>query len=178
MHDFSVNTSVPAGNTVANTLTGADFASTYTIPANDCTPGRMYRVRANGVSSVTTTAIDGQPKLDLNIKLGGTLISSSPSVNMGSSNAATHDNRPWRVELYLVCFTTGVSGTIDVWGIFNRNTGNTSSNDIDLQFTSYPLTVDTTTSQTIAINADWVTAGLTSNYSITLRQLVVEAIGP
>lgn len=88
---------------VANTLTETAVA-TFNIPANDAVVGAVYRIMAWGIASVT-----GTPNFQLRTRIGGVAgvsVGSSGS-RVASSGITSH---PWRVDTYVTCTTTGVSG--------------------------------------------------------------------
>ncbi len=165
----AVNTTVPAGNTVASTTTETNFATNYTIPANDCQPGRVYRITAHGVWG-TGAAV---PTLNMRVKLGNTVIGTTGAVSL--TNMAQTD-RTWRIDYSLVCQTAGVSGTAEGQGIFTRFYTNEQTSQLWGMTTTAPTTIDTTTSQTLQISAQFNQNA--PGHTITARQIIVEASGP
>ena len=166
----SANTSVPAGNTVANTITETSFASTYNIPANDCFPGRIYRVTARGVYGTTTTA----PTLLIKLKTGSTLLAQT-GAGTALTTTANMTNMQWQLRADVVCSTAGAAGTVEAQGLFERATSTTANAPWSMVNTA-AITYNTTTAQTLQISAKWNTAKAAN--TITLRQLIVEAVSP
>lgn len=91
------------------------------IPANDCRPGKIYRVTAGGI--ITLPAATGS--LTITPRLGATTtVASSPTLGASgaqfSSGATT--NRPWYLEFTAVCRTIvatgGATSTMMGWGSF------------------------------------------------------------
>jgi hypothetical protein len=164
---LTANTSIPGGNTVANTNTETNFASNYSLPANYCQPGRVIRVIAQGVFSTAS----GNPQITLKLKFGSTVIGASPTGALVGSLS----NREWRMEYQITCDTTGASGTVEGQGIVFFFTAAAASNDEEMLNTG-TVTVDTTSAQTLQLSWTWSTANVAS--TSTLRQLVVEGLGP
>lgn len=156
-------------NTVSNTNSETDFNQNYTIPANDCTPGRVYRVTAQGTYGSASSG-----NLRLKLKLGTTVVTSTNSGQPGASQAA--DSRGWRVEAQITCITAGSSGSVEAHGFATIATTNGSSAQSREMFNTSAITVNTTTSQTLQLSALWSVAD--SANTITMRQIIVEAIGP
>ncbi|MBP9852484.1 MAG: hypothetical protein QG629_319 [Patescibacteria group bacterium] len=158
------NTSVPAGDTIANTVTETNFASTYTVPAGDCVAGRVYRVTARGVYSTTTTA----PTLNIRMKWDATVLDSTGN----NATSARMANRQWELSADVICNSTT---QVEMAGGFRRSTSATAAVQWEMSNTA-PVTIANTSASTLAISAQFGTANATNN--ITLRQLIVEAIGP
>jgi Carbohydrate binding domain len=161
------NTSVPGGNTVASTASETNFASNYSIPANDCQPGRVYKVWARGVYGTT-----GSPNLTLRVKIGTTNVGVTAAVPPG--NSAT--NQGWSVDFNITCITMSSSGTVEGQGYAVISTGTAAANTDEMQNTAVSSAINFTTAQTLQLSAQWGTSS--SSNTITLRQLVVESLGP
>jgi hypothetical protein len=161
----SANTSVPGGNTVANTTTETNFASNYSLPANYCQPGRVIKITAQGIYSST-----GSPQLNIRVKLGSTVLATSQNMNPGA--VSSHS---WITYFQIICDTTGVSGTVEGQGVTTIFTGGASDSDNEMQNTG-TITVDTTTAQTVQMSSQWTVAN--AGNTITLRQLIIEGLGP
>jgi hypothetical protein len=164
------NTSIPTGacnttNTVANTASECNFGTNYTLPANYCVPGRVIRVIGQGIFSST-----GSPTLTFKIKFGTTAIGTSPATSATSSGSTA-----FRVEFQIICDTTGASGTVEGQGIVFVFNNASSSTDSQIA-TAGTTTVDTTASQTAQMSVTWSAANAAN--TITLRQFIVEGLGP
>lgn len=157
------NTSVPAGNTVANTAVATAFTSNYTVPANLLQVGSVITVQAFGVLSCAGLA----PTIQVQLKMGSTVLldTGTIAVLIGSST-----NVGWNMLGRLVVQQTGSSGKIEAQGSARFATGVASSAVVSLDNTA-PITIDTTSNETLTIVVDWGTAS-TSN-TITLRELMV-----
>jgi hypothetical protein len=161
----AANTSVPGGNTVANTVSATNFASNYSILANDCQPGKVYRVTAQGVYGTT-----GTPNLTVQLRFGSTVIASTAT----NATSGTVTNQPWRIETQVTCYTAGGSGTVEGQGFALFSTAATTAQNIGMVNTS-TVVVDTTAAQTLQLNTQWGAAN--SLNTITLRQFIVESVG-
>ena len=159
------NTSV--SNTISSTNTETNFNQNYSIPANDCQPGRVYRITAQGVYGTQSTP----GNLTLRVKLGSTTIGATPT----AAPTGSLTNQGWRVELQFTCVTAGASGTIESQGNAMLYSNTTTAQTRMISNTS-TVTVDTTTAQTLQLSAQWATSSATN--TITMRQLVVDASGP
>lgn len=164
------NTTVPAGNTVANTATETSFTNTYNIAANDCIPGRVYNVVARGVYGTTTTA----PTLLMKLKLGTTVLTQTGG-GTALNTTANMTNQQWTLRADIICNTTGASGTVEAQGMFERATSNIANAPWSMINTA-PITVDTTTAQSLQISAKWNTANAAN--TITMRQFIVTVADP
>lgn len=162
------NTSLPGGNTVASTAAETNFASNYTIPANDCQPGRVYKVTAQGVWS---NGGGGSNTLRFKAKLGSTTVGDT-----GANGAAAGvTDESWRMEFNFICQTAGGSGTIEAQGYLTGWDTAVSSLNWAMKNTS-TVTIDTTTSQTLQLSVQHDSSS--AGKSATLRQFIVEASGP
>jgi hypothetical protein len=163
-------------NQVVNTASETAFASSYTIPANDCTPGRVYNIYVRGTYNTAATAPTMQLRMRLDSTSGTVLAASQATIVAGSASALG-----WEMQGQIICFTSGASGTVDAQGyesFVNRGNGQgtTSRAEQNPVSVSSAVTVDTTVSHTLLLTMQWNTAS-TSNYIIA-RQFIVEASGP
>lgn len=141
---------------VANTTTETSLNS-YSIPAATLEVNRALLIKATGVYG-TANATD---TITLRMKVGGatwhTIVSTPASVT----------NAQWSVEWLIIVATTGAGGAAEsqLPGAF-----------INSVFKSDPNTatesIDTTTSRTLEITAQWSAAA--SANTISIRQFVVE----
>ncbi|MEK7600331.1 MAG: carbohydrate binding domain-containing protein [Patescibacteria group bacterium] len=163
------NTSVPGGNTINTTTAETNFASNYTIPANDCQPGRVYKVTARGVWGQNADA-----NVQIRVKMGTTVVGST--LNNNTAAGGTETNRLWTTDFNIICQTTGGSGTVEGQGIFGAFfDSDRVSAHWEMKNTG-AVTIDTTTSQTLQMSIQWGTSH--ANNTFTLRQFIVEASGP
>jgi hypothetical protein len=159
---------VAGGDTVANTVTTTNLASSKVIPANTLKAGRTIRLRAGGVYGTHST---GTLTLTFRVRLGSTeLIGTPNSITL----AASQTNRGWWMEFQLVVITVGASGTIECQGMCTFGTSSaTVVQTLDLPNTAV-RTVDTTADQTLQIA---VTHGAANaNNTITKRMMTVEVM--
>lgn len=159
------NTSVPGGNTIANTTVETNLASNYALVADECVPGRVYKVTARGVYSQTAAAVN----MTIRIKFGTTVLATTGAQAMG---AVAMTNRQWELTADVICQTTGVTGTVEAAGTWKKHTSAILNSFWEMPNTA-AITVNTTTTQTLQISAQWSTA-LAGN-TITMRQFNVQA---
>jgi hypothetical protein len=165
-----VNTTVPAGNTVANTVTATAFASSYTIAAGYLPVGAVIRVVMKGVYSTAALA----PTISIALKFGTAVLLTTGAVSP-LATSATNDG--WSYEALLVVQSTGASGAIESQGTAVFQTATTSAAVLPLENTA-PITVDTTIAEAITAVVTWGTASASN--TITLREMAVwiEGVAP
>jgi hypothetical protein len=159
---LAVNTSVPAGNTVANTVTETAFASTVVIPANTLAAGMVLRLRLAGHYSTTLT-----PNITGKVKLGATVIATTGVVAIGTAASGLG----WEAWVDISVFTSGAGGTLDVQSVYEFATAADVSMVVNSPNTS-TIAIDTTASNTITVTIEWGTASASN--TITMRQLIAE----
>jgi hypothetical protein len=160
-----VNTSVPAGNTIANTVTETAFASTYTIPANQLQAGSVVRLKLFGVFGTDPVA----PTLRLRVKAGSTTL-----IDTGAQLVtASLTNQGWALDGSFVCFTAGVSGTLESQGLAEFATSSAAGQLVNAENTA-AITVNTTTTQALTVTVQWGTAD--PDNTITLREMAIELL--
>jgi hypothetical protein len=159
-----VNTSVPGGNTVANTSAETFFASSYAIPAGTLAAGMVVRLRLFGVYSTGVVA----PSLALRVYFGSTVMIASGTL----TTVANVTNDGWSAEGLFTVQTIGSLGTIEAQGLSEFSTASTVVLFVNMD-NAAPVTVNTTISQTLQVSVQW---GGTVNASdtITLREMAVE----
>ncbi|HEY8999380.1 MAG TPA: hypothetical protein VIM53_03600 [Candidatus Saccharimonadales bacterium] len=159
--------SLPSTDTVSNTTTETNFNETYTIPANDCVQGRVYRITANG----TFADASSTPTLAIRFKLGSTNIAAS-TATAASSSANTFT---WTAQVDMTCTAApATSALIEADGLLQSSA--TGGAWFFSPIANQAASVNTTTTEAVHVSAQWGTAATTD--TITLRQLVVEAMGP
>jgi predicted nucleic acid-binding Zn ribbon protein len=163
----SANTSVPVGNTVNNVAAETDFPTNYTLPANYCQPGRVIRITAAGVYGTSA----GGNTVTLKLKFGSTIIGATGAVNPGVGIS----NRGWRMDYQIICDTTGTSGTVEGQGAVFLFTTSSGSVDLEMPNTG-TVTINTTTTQQVQVATQWSIANAANTF--TLRQLIIEGLGP
>jgi hypothetical protein len=166
----AANTTVPLENTITGTTTETNFTgsgSTYTLPANDCKVGKVYRVTAQGVYNTSS----GVNNLSIKLKFGNKILSSTPVADAGGGR----NNQTWRVDAQITCNSVGTSGSVEAQGVASMFTSGTTSNQWSMANTNSVSGINTTVAQELQLSAEWGNAD-TAN-SITLRQLVVEDLG-
>lgn len=159
--------------TVANTVTETALA-TMTIPANDMVAGAVFRMRVVGVASVT-----GTPTMTFRARIGGTggtQLTTSGTITFSSGV----QNKPWGVEFYMTCVTTGASGTLRAWGQTTENfatTGNgatISGATSRMDVSTSAITSDTTIARDLVVTATWGTASASN--TLTSYVAIIERV--
>lgn len=155
------NTSVPGGNTVANTSSETNFTSSYTISANSLTAGQVIRITAAGIISTLISV-----SLTLKVKFGSTVLCTTGAILLtnGISNGG------WRLQEELTVVSIGSSGSIETHGV----TFLPSTVSPILLTNTNPVTVNTTSSAILQISATWNVISVTN--SLTLRQMLIETL--
>jgi hypothetical protein len=180
------NTSIPAGNTVTATASDTAFTSTYSVPGNDCQAGRVYKITASGIFTTPNTTVT----LIMRLNFGGNTLAAknnqNPTIQGTSAGTATAvTNVPWTLNAQVICDSTT---TMDALGWINftaatappalsgtfLGTITSLSNPPAINNDVGPVTVTTTSTQTLGLTAKWSA----TSCSITLRQFIVEASGP
>lgn len=158
-----VNTTIPAGNTVANTTTETAFTSTYDIPTNTLAVGSVIRIKLWGTYStdaVLAPTIRGRLKLD-----------ATTVIDTGTITAIIGaTNRGWSGEAQLVVTATGGSGSVDSQGLVEFSTAATAALLVNAPNTA-GIAVDTTQALTASVTVQWGTAD--ADNTITLRQMAI-----
>lgn len=159
-----VNTTIPAGNTVANTSIETFFTSSYTVPANSLAIGTVLRVRFFGVYSTGVVA----PSLTLRVYFGSTVLITSGTL----TTVANITNDGWSAEGLFTVQGIGSSGTIEAQGLSEFSTASTVVLFVNMD-NAAPITADTTINEAVRASVQW---GGTVNASdtITLREMTVE----
>jgi hypothetical protein len=170
-----INSSTAVSSAISNTTTITNFSggtgNSFSTLANDCAPGVVYDIKAQGVLSNTTNA---SIKFYLNIDGTGTALVSTPNFYAIASNAAA-SNLGWQLTASLICDTTGGSGTLEAQGVLLIAGSTTASSTLMLVNTA-TKTIDTTTTHSIFVGVGWNAASAIN--TITMRQLIVQRIGP
>lgn len=160
-------TTVQAGDTIANTGVATNFATNWAMPANFLTVGRGVRVRAWGVYS-TLGALPGTLNIDL--MAGATVLCSTGAQALTAGIA----NEGWIVEADIICISTGAGGTVESQGWFNKQTA-VLLEDAEFMTNAAVVNLDTTAAKNIQIRVTWGTANAAN--TITQRLLIVDILG-
>ena len=161
-----VNTTIPGGNTVANTSVETFFTSSYTVPANSLAIGTVLRIKLFGVYSTGVVA----PSLILKVYFGATVLIASGTL----TTVANITNDGWSAEGLFTVQGIGSSGTIEAQGLSEFSTASTVVLFVNMD-NAAPVTVDTTINEAVRASVQW---GGTVNASdtITLREMTVEVM--
>jgi hypothetical protein len=152
----------PIANLTAVTATTETIlwnVSNYTpIAANDCRPGKIYKVTAGGIMSFAGTgALTITPRFGLTVGAG---------ITMGASVALTTPgvttNQSWWLEFCCVCRTVGAPGvnsTVIGTGFFATNGTGGAGTDVGVTFGGTSATVDVSIATGICIGWTLSVAG-------------------
>jgi len=159
-------TSVQGGDTIANQGAATVFASTWTMPANFLTAGRVVRIVARGVYS-SLAALAGNLTLDI---MAGTTVLATTGAQALVVNLT---NNGWEVAGDFVCVTTGAGGTVEAQGKSLLETALTTA-AIELMQNAATIALNTTISQVIGIR---VTFSVPSASNTIQQRLLLVDIG-
>jgi len=158
-------TSVQAGDTIANTASFTRFATKTTLAANSIVAGQVIRVTSGGVFN--TPAI-GTRSLDNNLLLGGNGLLGTGT---RSPSLASASNSPWTMQANIICTAAGASGTAEgnaIWTFFDNAL---SEDDVWTNATNVGFVFDTTIANDVELGVTWTSASASN--SITMRHLTV-----
>jgi len=157
------NADVTDGTTVSNTAETSLYSSAVTIGANAVYAGRVIRFDYFGIIS---TAASSPGTLTIKVKAASTLLITITTPTLPTSLS----NVTWRLNGYLVCRTSGASGTMEGYGAFTIGNETTGAAAIFDQGLAHNITVDTSGSMNFSVTATFSASG----NSITARSRVVE----
>lgn len=165
------NTSLPGGNTVANTAAETAFTSSYTIAANTMNQGDVFRIRLYGVYGTLVTPTT----LEIKVKFGSTIMLDTGAF----TDTGSLTNNGWMLEGYFIAQSIGATGAVETQGYSQFMTAATVGAAVPLTNTA-TKTIDTTASQAVTATAQWGSASASN--TITLRMMTFEkmttATGP
>lgn len=102
---------MPGKNTVTSTVDQTATADTahisFTVPANACTVGTMFRIHASGNIDNGTTSITMTPKVKWSAGVGAVLVATPAFATSTTGNT----NRAYEYDATVTIRTTGSSGT-------------------------------------------------------------------
>jgi len=171
LHPLAVNapetlhTNTAAVNISSSVSELSMLSSTFTTPANFWTVGKVMHIKIIG----TVNSQVSPPTLQIRLKAGSTLLANSGAVTITTLNGTA---RVFVLDLTLTCTGTGGSGVFDGNGQFRYNTG-ANSNMSTLEIPNTFASLDTTTTQTFNVTAQWGTNNASNALSITSAYAVV-----
>lgn len=126
---------------------------TVTIPANDATPGAVYRIRVYGAAVAT-----GTPSITFRARLGGVSGTTLVSFTAVTVRSGMPDGY-YDMDIILTNTTTGASG---LWSVMAKYTHNFTGS-VTTYTTIGPIVIgdiarDTTASQALVFTAQWSAA--------------------
>lgn len=157
------NIDIPAGNTVANSITETTLTSQATLPPEMWFIGRNFQVNLFG--TIGTAAL--LPTITVKAKLGSTVIGSTGTAN----SLASFSSAQWSCVLFITVISIGSSGTIEVQGNVKLQSNLLGQVEAPIVNTSV-ITIDMTTNQTLSFTIQWGAASASN--TITLRQFILK----
>jgi hypothetical protein len=169
------------GVQVSNTVTETIICPDFNIPAYYMAPGRTMRIWAYGVmSNVVTTP----GTLIMAIRwggVGGVVLVQSAAQGLDTT---ARTNALWALQAYIVCRTSGATGTFEGGGIMFGNVLSTAATNLlpallgsagtPLASGNAAVTVDTTTAKLLSVTAKFSVA--TSPTNLTAQQRIIEVL--
>lgn len=151
---------------VENTVSETNYSLNETITTELLRAGYCIHVIASGIHSNSGA---GSHTIRFRVKFGSTNIVQFASVSLAGSSS----NAAWTVDVYIVVKTTGSSGT--VLGHGKMSIYDTTTLQQDIQASNTPVSVDTTTDQTLQISvqhgvANTDTESRLTNFVVEIQQ--------
>lgn len=154
-------TQADASNTTVSGTTLANLCTAYTIPASDAGQFTSYRLTCWGTAALAST----QRQLNLAMVFAGTAIGTQPKIAATAFAASATLN--WKLILTLMCVSTGASGawSAELSGWFAQTAnpilpGTAADNAVPVVGTTgTDVTQDTTTANSLVIQALWAATG-------------------
>jgi len=165
----------PIANLTAVTATTETIlwnVSNYTpIAANDCRPGKIYKVTAGGIMSFASTGtLTITPRFGLTVAAG---ISMGPNVVAVTTPGATTAH-PWTLEFNCICRTVGAPGvnsTVIGTGHFITGTPGAAGAAVATSFGGTSATVDVSIATGICIGWTLSVAGTITPQYVYIQSL-------
>src|ERR1700679_1478537 len=157
------NTSVPAGNTIANTTAATAFTPTYPVPENSLQIGPVLPLTAYGVYS--TDAVTAGT-LTFAVSFGSTQLCATAAL----TNLTSLSAQGWKLEALLIETAVGSGGSAEAQGLTFLTTAASTALVADMPNAS-AVTVNTTVPEVLELTVTWSAASASN--TITLRQFVV-----
>lgn len=159
---YYANTSIPGGNTVANTTTPTAFTSTFTIPANSLSAPCIFDILAGGLYGNIAT-LPGT--LTIEIDFNGSAVLTTGAIALAASLLT---NQGWRIQANVIVQSTGGSGQFEIQGYEMFDQGVTTL--VDSLTNTSAFTINTTANIVVTVKATFSAAN--SGNTVTLRQLI------
>jgi len=169
-----INVQLAAGSALT-AAAEALLVSDVSIPANYMYPGRVLRATLSGIAS---NAVTTPGTLTLRARWGGVAGTALADSGALTQNVAAQTDRVWLWQIWIVCVTSGATGTFRTFGqICRGNCAIAAVADIAENPTLFPrgtnalVTVDTTIAKLLSFTAQ---PSLTTA-SITAQSYLLEA---
>ena len=151
---FAQTQTVTVANTAAETTLVGTGQGSVTLPANFFYAGKSIKLTMLGYHSSTAN-----PNITINLKLGGTTISTT-----GAHSSGNGSNDVFKIENWITCRTAGATGTIFAQGEYDEI--HTSGLVAGMPNTGTD-TIDTTGTLAVNITVTWGTADPGNTISAT-----------
>lgn len=162
---FTQTTDVSVINTVSETNIIGTGTGTTTIAANLFSIGKTIKIKSQGYIKNT-----GTPTIQIKLKAGSTVLLDSGAITMST---LSDTNTSFNSEFLVTCRTAGNSGTISPQGSFTYSDSSQNLKTIPL-FATSTITLNTTSSQALALTVTWGTAD--TNNAITSTNTTIEIL--
>jgi len=177
----TVQIATQAGDTLASISAYTSFATTHTVAANEMVAGRVVRVFASGVFSLTVVPSSPVSGLRLVFGSGPTAIVAPSTVPGTWPNDMTDEH--WELNAILVFRSVGASGQVWPSGHYLMSISvplyyiyhSTYNFGAFYDPHASAVTWDTTASQALAVQAYFDTSSASN--TITMNQFIVEYLG-
>lgn len=158
-----VNESIPAGNTIENTVTETAFASEYTIAGDSLSEPTVFRVRLSGIYSTDAVLA---PTIRVRVKMGVTTILDTGIITavIGAADSG------WTADMVMVVTTPGATASVEAQGFIEFATGATIALVINTPNSS-PYTIDTTVDVPITATVEWGTADVDNTVQLRVMEV-------
>lgn len=163
---FTSTATASVSNTTTETSIVGSGVGSATIPASRMRAGSTYRIRVLGYYSTASSP----GTLRLRVKLGSTtVLDTTAKTAHGSASSAQFE-----VEGTITCRTTGASGTVMGQGRALFPQTNNFTDGCWTMTNTATTTINTTSSQTIDVTAEWGTADAGNSISgavVTIEEI-------
>lgn len=157
---------VPAGNTIANTVTETAFTSSYILSASSLAVGDVIRLRVSGVYSTDIIA----PSITAKIKIGSVIVATTGSITAVAGVA----NGGFTGFVDTIVTNVTSSGVVESQGFLEFATAATTALTVNLKNTAAIGSIDFTANQVVSATIQWGTANAAN--TLTLRQFEIDVL--
>lgn len=156
---FAQTSTVTVANTAASTTLIGTVTGVTTLPANFFGVGKTIKIFVSGAYGCTGSS----QQCDLKLTIGGVSVG---TISLSHANALTA--RYYDAEFTLTCRTAGATGTLQFMGIGKINTTTTNIESFFQISTTTSVSINTTGTLAIDLQADWVAADPANTISASI----------